>query len=131
MTNGAITKEVGDFLTRHIDSVAQLEVLLLLYNNGHRQWTPRDVASELRIASDWAAERMKELHANGLLAEESESSYRYAPKSEKLKSVVKAVAQTYAERRVAVIDFIYAKPLSNLRVFAESFRIRKKDDKDG
>jgi hypothetical protein len=133
VTNGAITKEAGDFLTRHIDSVAHLELLLLLYGDKDREWSADGIARELRVERGWAVARLKEFAASGIARESAPQTYRYAPRNDKLHAAVQAVTNAYAERRVAVIDFIYAKPLANLRVFAESFRIRRKDSngKDG
>jgi hypothetical protein len=135
VTNGAITKEVAEFLSRYVDSVAHLELLLVLYESNPKQWSASDVARELRVEPAWAAARLKDFSKGGIVREESTDVYRYAPKNESLRQVVQAVANAYSERRVAVTDFIYSKPLANLRVFAESFRIRDKqsdkDDKDG
>jgi hypothetical protein len=66
VTNGAITKEAGDFLTRHIDSVAHLELLLLLYGDKDREWSADGIARELRVERGWAVARLKEFAASGI-----------------------------------------------------------------
>jgi hypothetical protein len=127
VTEGAITKEVADFLTRYIGSIAQLELLLLLKRHEERHWDADSIVREVHVDHDWAMARLKEFARAGIAREEATRTFRYAPKNGKLRSAVDAVAQLYAERRVAVVDFIYAKPLTNLRVFAESFRIRRRN----
>jgi hypothetical protein len=40
---------------------------------------------------------------------------------------VRLLADTYRERRVAVITVIASKPMENVRAFSDAFRLRKKD----
>ena len=40
------------------------------------------------------------------------------------------MATAYASHRVSIIGLIFSKPTSNLKTFADAFRIRKDKDKD-
>jgi hypothetical protein len=51
--------------------------------------------------------------------------YRYAPTQPALAESVRQLALLYGERRVSVIEQIYAKPADPLQSFADAFRIRK------
>lgn len=132
MTYEAISQEVKDFIAAHINSVEQLEVLLLLRIHADQEWSADTLAKELRIDASWAATRLADLSTRGLLAvrETSESLYLFNPKTPELRRIVGDLALTYTERRVAVINLIYSKPLDNIRVFAEAFRF-KKEKPDG
>lgn len=124
-----LSKEVRDFLVKHINSVAQFEALLLLQGDQARVWSVDDLARELRIERDWAAQQLQKLCEAGLAAAEaSPAVYRFDPNTTALRDAVAATADAYATRRVAIINAIYSKPIQKLHVFAESFRIRKDQD---
>ena len=125
MTPG-IPEEVRQFLLQCIDSVEQLEVLLLLHRMSEQRWSAEAVAQVLYSNPDSIAHRLAGLHSNGLLAVTESSSYRYQPKSTALDETVTLLANTYRERRVAVITIIASKPMENVRAFSDAFRLRKK-----
>ncbi|MFY0563258.1 hypothetical protein ACN28E_05395 [Archangium lansingense] len=120
------------FITDHIDSVEQLEILLLLHQHPERSWTAESVARELRISALSADDRLKDMARSGILAkvQGSEVEYRYAP-SQQLGDVVAGLATAYAERRVTVINLIFSKPIDKIRTFADAFRLRRDDDDNG
>jgi len=130
MDHSGIPSAVQDFVRRHIDSVEQLDVMLLLHRTAPRVWTPVGVGTELRIDPGSAARRLADLNAGGLLEASAEGDavgYRYAaaaPEDE----VIRQLAVTYLERRTSLIEFIFSAPVRDVRVFADAFRIRKKED---
>ena len=130
MTDPGISQEILTFIAEHIDSVVQLEVLLLLHNAPQKDWSADEVARELRIETHGAAAQLTELCARGLLAcpDESSGAYRYHPKTAELDQSVKRLALAYDERRVSVINAIYSKPVDKLKSFADAFRLRKDPD---
>ncbi|MCY1073534.1 hypothetical protein [Archangium lansingense] len=132
MRAGDLPEEVRRFITDHIDSVEQLEILLLLHQHPERSWTAESVARELRISALSADDRLKDMARSGILAkvQGSEVEYRYAP-SQQLGDVVAGLATAYAERRVTVINLIFSKPIDKIRTFADAFRLRRDDDDNG
>jgi hypothetical protein len=125
----AIPDDVDRFLARHVDTIEQLEVLLLLHRCPATDWTAESVASALYIQPASAARRLAALAGFGLLASKAESAptYRYAPRTPELDATVGRLADTYRERRVAVITAIASRPMENVRAFSDAFRFRKKD----
>jgi DNA-binding Lrp family transcriptional regulator len=125
-----VPEEVRRFIAHHIDSVEQLEILLLLYREPGRAWSPEAVARELRIASESAGERLEDMVSDGLLKRHGAGpdEYRYDPKDMKLDDAVRGLAATYAKRRVTVINLIYSKPIDKILTFADAFRLKKEDD---
>ncbi|RIL01347.1 MAG: hypothetical protein DCC71_17960 [Proteobacteria bacterium] len=117
-------------LLDRIDSVAQLEVLLLLYRSAPDSWSARQLGEELRIEPAWAAEQLGILCDRGLLAatEDCEGLFHYQPATAELEKAVMALAAYYEAQRVAVIAFLYSKPTDRIRTFADAFRIRREDD---
>jgi hypothetical protein len=130
----AIPDEIHRFLHANIDSVEQLEVLLLLRrerDSGERDgdWTAESVARVLYSQPSSIAGRLASLQAKGLVAN-SGAGYRYAPKSDAVRDTVSRLAETYRERRVAVITVIASKPMENVRAFSDAFRLRQRDEED-
>jgi hypothetical protein len=137
----AIPDHVRSFILAHVDSVVQLEILLLLHTRAQRQWTAAQVAAELRIDPAWSSNELARLAAAGLLATAlpaapappsaaADVAYGYAPRSAELDAAVQGLAREYALRRVTVIGLIFSKPVDKIRSFADAFRIRKDRDKD-
>ena len=122
-------------IAEHIDSVEQLEILLLLHKDSARAWSAEAVARELRVSPISAGDRLKELMRAGILVRVegvgSGAEYRYAPDSPKLAEAVNGLASAYTERRVTVINLIFSKPVDKIRTFADAFRLRKDDDDNG
>lgn len=121
-----LPEDVQAFVASYIDSVVQLELLLLLRADPGRAWTPPEVARELRIEPAWTATELGKLAVRGLLAPaDGVPTYRYAPGKPELEAVITALAHAYAERRVSVINLVYSRPSDAIRSFAEAFRFRK------
>jgi hypothetical protein len=119
-----IATEVREFISEHISSLEQLEVLLLLHRSPEQEWTPEGVLSEIQSSDISIRQRLQELFTKGLLAQPRNNLYRYAPRSEKLSRAVDALALAYKERRIKVIETVYKKP-DDIQTFADAFKIRK------
>ena len=127
MTDDGIPPEVKSFVADNIDSVVQLEALLLLHARPDRSFTPAELAKELRIDPAWAEPNLKQLCGRQIVVcdESADHRYQYSPQSDQLKRTIDALANCYATRRVSVIALIFSKPPSPLQHFADAFRIRK------
>jgi hypothetical protein len=133
MTLPAIPEDVQRLVREHIDSVEQLDVLLLVFRTAPREWTPVAVSRELRIDAVSAARRLDDFHARGLMtvrAGEETLYYAYAAPDPDVTAAIASLARVYAERRTTLIQFIFAAPVRDVRVFADAFRLRKKDPGD-
>ncbi|HYO08819.1 MAG TPA: hypothetical protein VER17_07580 [Tepidisphaeraceae bacterium] len=126
-----IPPEVKAFLADHIESVLQLEVLLLLRSRAGEGWSADAVSREFRIDSAWTGGQLATLAGSGLLSHAPGGQFHYAPRSPALDQAVAATAEAYATRRVTLIGLIFSKPPSPLRSFADAFRIRKEPKHDG
>jgi hypothetical protein len=130
-----VSAEVSNFLADHIESVLELELLLVLRADAARAWTATDLATQLKIDPAFATAQLEKFYDRRLLSAERgtdrpEPAYRYAPAPAELDAAVAAVAAAYASHRVTIIGLIFSKPTSNLKTFADAFRIRKDRDKD-
>lgn len=130
MGETGISTRVQNFLADHIESVLELEVLLLLRDRPHRSWTAAELAQDLKIDPTWASGQLAKLAGSNILRSDSGDSgqYRYAPASPEMDAVIVDVANAYASHRVTMIGLIFSKPTSTLKTFADAFRIRKEPD---
>jgi hypothetical protein len=120
-----VPASVRGFIASHIVSVAQLDVLLLLRAAADKEWTAPEVARALVSQQEAAGGWLEDLRQRGL-ASEREGRYRYMPVNAELDGLVDALAESYANYRVAVIGLIFARPSERITSFADAFRIRKK-----
>jgi hypothetical protein len=129
-----IGADVRGFLADHIDSVLELELLLLLRARRERSWSAAELSHELKIDRTWAAGQLAQLAGRRLLSRDDATNpadprYAYAPPTPAVDATVTAVADAYASHRVTVIGLIFSKPApSTLKTFADAFRIRKEKD---
>jgi predicted transcriptional regulator of viral defense system len=128
MGSNGITDGVERFVRAHIHSVEQLEVLLHLRAQAARAFTADELARELRIHAASAQDRLEDLKGRGLLASPEGGAYRYQPPPA-LAGDVDALARTYAERRVSVINLIFSKPSEGISTFADAFKLFGKKGK--
>ena len=133
MTSDGISERVRLFLADQIDSVVQLEALLLLHANPETTFLPADLARELRIDPAWAEPNLRQLSGlkAAVIAEGPGGSFRYHAPTPELAATVDDLAACYATRRVSVVAMIFSKPPPGpLQHFADAFRLRK-DKADG
>lgn len=116
--------ELKRFIAAHVDTVEQLEVLLLLQTRPAEVWSPQRVSAELRTSSMSAAMRLERLCATGL-CEEVEGGVRLRPADAAVERAIGLVATAYRERRVSLIALIYARPPAGVQAFADAFRLKK------
>jgi hypothetical protein len=115
--------ELREFLTRHIDSIAQLEALLLLRGAPDTVWSERDAAARLYVGGQEAAEALSHLAALGLLTRTS-AGYRYAPRSDELLRAADLLSDYYRRHLIPITNLVHAKP-RRIRQFADAFKLKK------
>jgi predicted transcriptional regulator len=125
-----IPDDVVAFLAQSIDSVEQLEVLLLLHQNASTEWTAESVARHLYREPTSVGRRLSVLRLLGLLqaSDDPQPTFRYAPRSDAIHATVGRLADAYAQRRVTVLGLLASKPMDHVRAFADAFRIRREED---
>jgi hypothetical protein len=124
----SIPPHIIRFIRQDIHSVLQLELLLLLREQG-REWTPSAVAEVLRISEQYAELALQDLHLRHLVGSgSSPETYVYAPTPDERRLLVDELAKHYATSRYTVIELIFSQPGDSARSLAEAFRFRRKRD---
>jgi hypothetical protein len=129
-THIMIPEDVAQFITNQIDSIAQLEALLLLRREPHGIWSASTLAERLYITEKQTLDALEQLRAGGLITAlgSDPTCYRYEPISPQLRDLVDRTAEVYSKHLVPVTNLIHSKPKTRVQEFADAFRIRKDDN---
>lgn len=128
------------FLSAHVQSYEQLEVVLLLQRRERESLTATETAEALRIPKDLAESALVHLEGHGLVVAEANKlgnhRYMYGPRSADLGQSLAELARVYNENRLAVVELMSANAVERLRTsairtFAECFRLGQPRKKDG
>jgi hypothetical protein len=115
--------ELREFLVRHIDSIAQLEALLLLRAAPDEVWDVPRIARRLYVGEQEASETLAHLAAHGLLAR-GPSGYRFYPLTQELLDMASILAEHYRRHLIPLTNLIHAKP-RRIRQFADAFKLKR------
>jgi hypothetical protein len=129
MADDLIPSDVKQFIVDKIDSVAELEGLLLLRRDPKTEWGVEQLAQRLYINRQQTEIILSRLLWQGFLAvkETTPIKYHYQPKSPKLAEMVDVVADIYSKYLVPVTNMIHSKPEIKVQQFADAFKIRKQE----
>lgn len=119
-----VPERVRRFIVDAIDSVPELEALLLLRAQSERSWSPEAAGARLYVSLPVATHVLSALAARGLLVQQGDE-FRYAPFNPDLESVIADVATSYSRQLIAVTRLIHGKPAASVLQFADAFRLRK------
>lgn len=125
-----IPDDVAQFVIDKIDSVAELEALLLLRNAPDCEWTARELSNRLYLGVKDAVAILAALSAKGLAFCKSGDygAYKYQPGSPEIGQMVDRLCEIYSKEIVPVTNLIHSKSKTRVQEFADAFKLRKKDD---
>ena len=117
-----IPADIRSFIARYIDSVAQLEALLLLRDSPSESWTADKVAKRLYTTGTDCEHVLARLCDDGLLSC-SDGIYRYGCEA-MLAAAVDRLAEAYRRQLIPITNLIHAKP-RRIREFADAFKLKR------
>ena len=131
MADDLIPGDVRQFIIDKIDSVAELEGLLLFSSNPEAEWNSETLAQRLYASRQQAEDVLARLSLFGFLeVKDSDSlTYCYQPRSHALAKMVDRLADCYSKYLVPVTNLIHSKPETKVQQFADAFNLRKREDK--
>lgn len=121
----SVPAEIREFILRNIDSIADMEALLLVSRETSRRWESATLARRLYISGQEAGQVLSRLHARGLLTF-MDGTYAFDPKADPEELVAK-IAAIYAEQLIPITNLIHSKALSRVQQFADAFKLKKDD----
>lgn len=124
-----IPDDVAHFILEKIDSIAQLEALLLLRGDPDGTWSSSILSQRLYTSEKETVDALERLCASGLTVASGSNPilYRYEPTSAELRGLVDRTADVYSKHLVPVTNLIHSKPKTRVQEFADAFKIRKED----
>lgn len=119
-----LSPELRAFLYSCIDTIEQLEMLVLLRRSG-QPWTTRAVAAELGLKDVQTRASLEMLTARGLLAARAgdEVTYTFEPRTPELTRYAAQLAEAFATARSAVLRFV-ASSSRRTKSFSDAFKLR-------
>ncbi|MCC6492615.1 MAG: hypothetical protein IT424_06315 [Pirellulales bacterium] len=127
LMSGDFPAELKEFIAQHVESLAQLEALLIMRQDPRRAWASAELSQQLYITSDMCEGILAGLARQGFIERvEDVAAYRYHPPPH-FARLIDELATVYQQRRVAVITEIYSKPVNKVQTFADAFRLRRED----
>ena len=123
MSDHPLPAELLDFLAMHVDSVAQLEALLLLRQQPNLRWDAKSVAGRLYVDEQDALEALTHLASQGCLTREA-GGFGFEPQSDHLAQMVALLAECYRTHLIPITNYIHAKP-RRIRQFADAFKLKR------
>jgi hypothetical protein len=126
-----ISPRVRRFVAEHIDSVTQLELLLLMHRDPAASWTAAGAAREMHMPEDWAATHLERFSSVGLLArtDDPDPSFSYRVASDAA-PLIDEVADTFRRRRTSMTALIFSPSTHDIALFSDAFRIRHDGEED-
>lgn len=119
--------DVIDFIVGSIDSVEQLEVLLLLRQNRSKKWTADQVNEIVRSSERSITNHLEKFGSLGLISNEAGTDLFFYSADPEQDQLLEKVAAFYRDRRAAVIEYIYSKPIREIQSFSAAFKFRRKE----
>ena len=119
--------ELKVFVAQHVESLAQLEALLLLKQNPSQTWSSIELAQKLYITVDMCRGLVGDLERRGFVERLPEDRFQYRSPDAESDRRLGELEALYQTRRVAVITEIYSKPVHKVQTFADAFRLRREE----
>lgn len=122
---------VQTLIIDHIDSLEQLEILLLLGGPAAGRWTEASLRTKLGLTPARTVEALSALRAKGFLVEHQPGSqWEYAPHTSALDDAVVQLGRIYATQRLDIVTLMCSIAVNRLRndalrAFAGSFESPK------
>lgn len=124
--NDPLPIEIRQFIAHQIESVAQLEALLLIRRDSQRSWNAEELARQLYISEKMCQAMLDDLERRRYVVLDPVSkSIVYQCADSQADAMLTTLEDLYRERRVAIISEIHSNPISKVQTFADAFRIRK------
>jgi hypothetical protein len=118
-----ISPDVREFIIRHIDTVSELEALLILRENRGEAWDAGRIAARVYSSEREIGQVLERFTAEGFLQRDGES-YQYNSQDAAADRTIGDLARSYASHLIPVTNMIHSKPRS-IRSFSDAFKLRK------
>jgi hypothetical protein len=123
-----IPAAVLEFIARRIDSVTELETLLIMCEHETRSWTVGDIAARIYVTPSLALAVLHALQRRRLVDVSADGMrYRFRAASEGERQVVMQTGIAYRAHLIPMTKLIHQKASPPVQEFARAFELKKDD----
>jgi hypothetical protein len=123
MPDSYVSDDLRSFILKRIDSVAQIESLLLIRADPASRWDAGQIAKRLYIGQTEASEVLDRLCAAGLLVC-ADGIYRLDGVLPENRQMIDELLEVYSRHLIPVTNIVHSKP-HRIESFADAFKFRK------
>jgi len=121
-----IATHILEFVAKNLDSIPELEALLLLSESQGREWTEDELAARIYVSPQAARAVVEALHRRGLVALAPDAStFRFGAVTSTEASIVKELAIEYRKHLIPLTMFLHSKGTAAVKEFARAFDIKR------
>lgn len=120
-----LPEDVVQFLIDHIDTVPQLEAVILMRDTAPQAWTADDVARRVYVSADEAMRVLQHLERAKLIVALPEGEGRVFAADGPHAATLATLIAVYRRHVVRVAQVIHAKASPGVLAFARAFQIKK------
>jgi DNA-binding IclR family transcriptional regulator len=119
------------FMSDHVRTLEELQLLIALIQSPDRWWDAGTVARELGLSRSTARQTLDHLASRNLLDIRitGDVRYQFRPGTEELRTAALALEDAYRVRPLALVQLVAGQTKRGIRDFADAFRIRRDDDR--
>jgi hypothetical protein len=119
-----------EFVLENLESVPQLEALILLWNSRPVWWTCEELASRLYVPFDRVTGLLRDLVRLQLVAESGTEppKFSYYSRSKDQDAMMLLVDEAYRRDLVRISTMLHEKASPAVRDFARAFRFKREQD---
>ncbi len=129
MAEANFPENVRQFIIECIDSIEQLEILLLLKSTPDKRWNFKMISDELRSSPDSIKGRLAALEKSRVV-QKVDGMYHYSPATIELKKAVDDLNEVYRYKKQKIFELIFS-PMKKIQHFADAFIVHQPKPKKG
>lgn len=111
-------------MARHIATIEELEILLLLAKDEARAWSAESIYQIVKSSRKSVEQGLRKFAAAGLVSA-GQDAYSIAPQADL--PLLREVSRFYRDMPVRVIAAIYERPKDPAQDFADAFKLKKRN----
>jgi hypothetical protein len=122
-----LPEDIRQFLLENIDSIAEMEALVMFMREPAAAWSVEQLVARLYIAPADAERTLERLCARGV-AVRAADGFRAAALPPVKNATLQRLVHLYDTHLIPITNLIHSKPSgSRVQQFADAFQLRKKD----
>jgi hypothetical protein len=118
------------FITDHVRSLDELQLLMAIIQSGARWWDVTAAAREFGMPTSDARASLDRFASHNLLDIRitDDVRYQFRPGTDELRDAARAASDAYRKHPIAVVRLVPREPRRGITDFADAFRIRRDED---